>query len=335
MTVQAETANRSRTRDDVVALLRRTGVVGAGGAGFPTYLKYQRPASLLIANGMESEPGFWTNKLLLRDHPEEFANLFQALKEIFQFEESILAVKEKHRDWVSELEALSHDGTFEIRYLKDAYGLGAERALIHELTGERLPSGRYPSDLGIVVNNVETLYNIHRALEGGRPVITKFLTLFGEVAEPLALEAPVGAYARDLLELAGVDPDDPRLKLIDGGPLMGELVDSEAHAIRKTTNGLLVVREDLLPMKAKVYPKDDSPPPAIVNLEREIHRVKLDLRPCLGAPAARPLVQEGQEVERGEPVAEPEPREELTVAVHASIAGTVVEVGEDYIAIEA
>jgi len=335
------TLKRPRTREEVVALLREAGIVGAGGAGFPTYLKYQRPASLLIANGMESEPGFWADKLLLRDHPEEFAALFRALRELFGFAKIILAVKERYRDWVGELEALSHAEGFEIRYLRDAYGLGAERALIYELTGRRLPPGSYPIDLGIVVNNVETLYNVYRALEEGRPVITKFLTVFGEVAEPKAFEAPVGAYAHELLELAGVGVDSsnlqPKLRLIDGGPLMGELVDLEDYAIKKTTNGLLVVRAELLEVRAKAYPKETqtqaAPPPAIVNLEGEIHRVKLDLRPYPGGPAARPLVREGQRVERGEPVAEPE--EEPAVALHASIGGTVVEVGEDYIAIEA
>jgi len=319
-------------REEVVGLLREAGVVGAGGAGFPTYIKYQRPASLLIANGMESEPGFYADKLLLRRYPEEFAALFRALKELLGFGEVILAVKWRYRGWMGDLEALSHDGTFEIRYLGDAYGLGAERALIHELVDRRLPPGSHPIDLGIVVNNVETLYNVYRALFVGRPVITKFLTLFGEVGRPLVLEAPVGAYARDLLEFAGVDPSS-ELRLIDGGPLRGELVDLEDHAIRKTTNGLLAVREELLRARAQVYSESSAPPVEIVDVGEEIHRVKLDLRPYPSAPAASPLVQKGQRVERGEPIAAPQ--EELSVAVHAPITGVVAEVGADRIAIEA
>lgn len=329
-----------QTRKGAVKLLQRAGIVGAGGAGFPTHLKYRRPASLLIANGMESEPGFWADKLLLRDHLGEFAALFRSLKGIFGFAEIILAVKERYRDWVSGLEALSRDGTFKICYLGDAYGLGAEKALIYELTGKRLPAGSYPIDLGIVVNNVETLYNMYRALEEGRPVTTKFLTVFGEALEPKVFEAPVGTHAQELLELAGLDLSDlrsPRLRLIDGGPLMGELVDLEDYTIKKTTNGLLVVREELLQAGAKAYPQGvQAPPPkAIINVEGRVRRVKLDLRPYPGAPAARPLVREGQRVDRGELIAEPEPEEELSVAVHASIAGIVTAVGEDYVAVEA
>jgi len=327
-----EALERVWTREEVVGLLRGAGIVGAGGAGFPTYIKYRTPASLLIANGMESEPGFYADKLLLQRYPEEFALLFRTLKETFGFGEIILAVKEKHRGYVSELEELSQRNPFEIRYLEDTYGLGVERALIHELTGTKVPQGKYPPDLGIVVNNVETLYNIYRALFEGRPLTTKFLTVFGEVASPQVYEAPLGAYAHDLLGLAGVDLSAPELLLIDGGPLMGEVADLKDHAIKKTTNGLLLVREDLLQAKAQVYSGSSMPPGEIVNVEEEIHRVKLDLKPNPSAPAALPLVRRGQRVERGEPVAEPE--EEFTVAVHASITGTVTEVGEDHIKIE-
>jgi Na+-translocating ferredoxin:NAD+ oxidoreductase RnfC subunit len=331
--VPVEALERLWTREEAVSLLRRAGIVGAGGAGFPTYVKYQTSASLLIANGMESEPGFYADKLLLQRYPEEFATLFRALKEIFDLREIILAVKEKHRGYVSGLEGLSHSNSFEIRYLEDTYGLGVEKALIRKLTGTRVPQGKYPPDLGIVVNNVETLYNIYRALFETRPVTTKFLTVFGELAGPQVYEAPLGAYAHDLLELAGVDLSAPELRLIDGGPLMGKVVDLKGYAIKKTSNGLLLVREDLLQAKAQVYPKPTTPPVEIVNVEGKIHRVNLDLRPYPGAPAARPLVQRGQRVEKGEMVAEP--GEELTVAVHASITGIVKGIGEDWISIEA
>ncbi|HVL47698.1 MAG TPA: proton-conducting membrane transporter [Candidatus Thermoplasmatota archaeon] len=332
-------APRPRTDAFLSEAIRAAGIVGAGGAGFPTYVKYGKPTPLLVVNGAESEPGYVCDKLLFRDRAREFARLFVFLKDIEAYERIIVGVEEGARPFMGPLEDLAAaTDAFEVATFPNLYKYGQEKALIKVLLDRDVAKAEKPPDVGVTVNNNETLWNVYRALFEGRPVTTKFLTVYGETPAHLALEAPVGALATDLLALAGLDEPDPSLHLFDGGPVLCEPVPDwtrEPYGIRKTTNGLLLVSPERLKTRAKAYPRTDGPalPDHIENVEGSIARVRIPLGGRFGAPAA-PVVDVGARVMVGDVIAEPPP-DRLGVPVHASITGVVVGIDAGHVDLEA
>jgi Na+-translocating ferredoxin:NAD+ oxidoreductase RnfC subunit len=342
-----------RTKDprEVARIFREMGLVGAGGAGFPTYFKYLKPTPILIVNAEEGEPGLEADKLLLKEHVEEFELILNALKEIFGFEQIYIGAKEKDKGKLAPLEK-----QFSIVYTPSLYGMGEERWLTKAITGIKVRPDKYPPDYGVTVNNVETVYNMYRALFLGKPVIRKHLNFYGEVAEPRVYLAPVGTYVMDLLGMSGVTTENSHeLMCIDGGPMMGDRIDVGDYAVKKVTNGLLVTDQGMFQRRKEAHPtwKDtpegimkkleierylDWEPEEVHDVSSEIVRVKLFTRQCLGQPS-RLLVEAGQVVEEGELIGsavegELDDFKCLSVALHAPISGRVKEVAEDYLIIE-
>jgi len=349
---------------EVVKLFRDMGLVGAGGAGFPTYFKYLRPTPILIVNCEEGEPGYEADKLLLRKYADEFKLIFDALYEIFGFEKIIIGAKDKDKEV---LDPLKESHGFEISYTPSKYGFGEERWLTKAVTGREVKGRALPATVGVTVNNVETVFNMYRALFLGEPVLDKYVNVYGEVAEPRVYVTPVGAFSVDMLGATGIDTGRcHHLMVIDGGPMMGDLVDLRTHAILKKTNGLLVADkalyvadqtsfrsltgqpaptwEDTLPeIMAKLgqLPYLDWHPEDFLDVRDQIKRVRIYLTHTLTpiVKASVPCVSVGDKVKRGQMVAKPlegpiEDIKTLSVAQHASIDGTVKEITDEYILIE-
>src|SRR5215203_7476782 len=208
---------RKRTLDEVQALsqeeaveiMRQAGIVGAGGGGFPTYFKYKKPQPMIIVNAAESEPGYWGDKLVHKEHLEEFLLLFEAMKAIFGFEQISMGVHNKDREWFAEYQEHAGDGIYDMRYVPDTYALGEEKTLIKHSTDTKVPlfldtpAGKrrpgMPPDVGIVVNNSETLLNVYNALFLGKPTTTTFFTVYGEEIDLKVYEAPIGASFAEIL----------------------------------------------------------------------------------------------------------------------------------------
>lgn len=336
---------------EVTEIFREMGLLGAGGAGFPTYFKYLDPPPTLIVNCQEGEPGFEADKLLLKTHVEEFQLILNALQEIFGMEKIYLGAKEKDRDELAPLE-----GEFNIAYTQPFYGMSEERWLTKSITGIEVPPDRFPPEFGVTVNNVETVYNMYRALFLKKPVTHKYLNVYGEVAEPRVYLAPVGAYAMDLLGMTGVTTENShQLMCIDGGPMMGDEINVGSYAVKKTTNGLLVTDQGMFQRRSEAHPAWNETLPQIMkkleierylhwapqeihDISTEIKRVKLFLQQSIGQPCAV-TVEPGQKVQEGQPVGraiegELSDFQCLSVGLHASISGTVTEVTEDYVLIE-
>src|SRR3989337_537240 len=209
--------------------MRQAGIVGAGGGGFPTYFKYKAPQPHLIVNATESEPGYWGDKLVHKVYLEKFLQVFEAMKAIFGFEQISLGVHEKDREWFADYAEHAAAGVYDIRYVPNTYALGEEKTLIKHSTDTRVPrfvdnpdgSRRpgMPPDVGIIVNNSETLLNVYQALFLGRPTTTKFLQVYGEETDIKVYEVPLGASVTDVLRFAGIDVENSgHLTCIDGGP---------------------------------------------------------------------------------------------------------------------
>lgn len=215
------------------------GVVGAGGGGFPTAAKLKGEAEILIVNGAECEPLLNVDQLLMMHHTDILAQALASLVKLTGACQGIIAVKGKYERVIQALtDAIGSHENLKLFNLADRYPVGDEQLLVQNVTGRSIPPGGLPVDVGVVVINVETLYNISHALAGD--VVThKFLTVAGDVKHPVTVKAPLGISAAELLDLAG-GPGNADYLLIEGGPCMGKPITSETP-ITKTTNGLIVL----------------------------------------------------------------------------------------------
>ncbi len=223
---------KALSREEAVEIMRQAGILGAGCAGFPTYLKYKDPQPHLIVNATESEPGYQADKAVHKEYLNEFLLVYEALKIIFGFERVSMCVHEKDREWYADYQEHADDGAngvYDVRYVPDGYSLGQEKILIRHATDTEVPwrvdmpdgSRRpgMPPDAGIIVNNSETLFNVYNALFLGKPTTTKFLSVYGEDIDLKVYETPIGASVTEVLSMAGVDTGGSgHLSCTDGGP---------------------------------------------------------------------------------------------------------------------
>ncbi len=231
-------------RGQIVAAVKAAGVVGAGGAGFPTHVKIDASVDTVIVNGAECEPLLRANQHLMA---AESHRLLLGLKSVMLAtgaRKGYIGLKQKYAQAVEKLsQALveEKDQKIELFFLPDIYPAGDEQVLVYEVTGRIVPEGGIPLQVGVVVANVETLINVAQALEG-KPVTDKYLTVCGAVKRPLTLKLPVGMPVAQAIELAG-GATCAAYEVIDGGPMMGKIIAADA-VITKTTSGLLVLPSD-------------------------------------------------------------------------------------------
>lgn len=227
---------------DLVQAIREAGVVGAGGAGFPTHVKIGSEAGCVIINGAECEPLLRVDRQLMKERAGDLLQGLSLILDAAGAGRGVVALKGKYAEAVQELASLVNDPRIEIFRLDDFYPAGDEQVLVREITGKSVPEAGIPLQVDCIVDNVETVLNIVDAVNG-RPVVDTWLTVTGNVAEPLTCRVPVGTGMREVLALAGVD-NDSGLALIEGGPMMGRLVGDWDAPVTKTTKGLIVLPED-------------------------------------------------------------------------------------------
>jgi len=331
--------------EEAVEIMRQAGIVGAGGGGFPTYFKYKSPLPHLLVNATESEPGYWGDKLVHKEYLEEFLQLFDAMKTIFGFEQISLAVHEKDRGWYADYQEHAGDGVFDMRYVPDTYALGEEKTLVKHATETRVPRfvdnpdgtrrPGMPPDVGKLVNNTESLLNVYNALFLGKPLTTKFFTVYGEEVDTKVYEVPIGASVSEVLGIAGLDVETSgHLTVLDGGPYLHDMAIAELGTgdayVRRMTNSLFVIPHG---RQGKEYAEIETecPEEGIVSLIGEISGVNVPLGGGLLKPAT-PLVSEGDEVEYEQKIGEPV-EEGFSVGVWASAAGEISSLENDVVAI--
>ncbi|EPL7325799.1 cobalamin reductase PduS [Citrobacter freundii] len=219
--------------------VRAAGVVGAGGAGFPAHVKLQAQVDTFLVNAAECEPMLKVDQQLMAVQAERLIHGVQYAMTATGASSGIIALKEKYQEAINALTPLLPAG-IRLHILPDVYPAGDEVLTIWMATGRRVPPAALPVSVGVVVNNVQTVLNIARAVEQQYPVTRRTLTVNGAVASPITLTVPVGMSLRDVLALAGgATVDDPGF--INGGPMMGGLITSLDTPVNKTTGGLLVL----------------------------------------------------------------------------------------------
>ncbi|HHW91612.1 MAG TPA: electron transport complex protein RnfC [Firmicutes bacterium] len=215
------------------------GVVGAGGAGFPTAVKLEAQVEYVIANAAECEPLLQGNQELILHAAGEIITGIKAVMLATGARKGIIALKGKHQQQVEHLRVFLQDREdIELFLLDDFYPAGDEYVLVYEALGRIIPEAGLPLDVGAVVNNVETLYNVARALQG-IPVTERLVTVTGWVEKPLTVSSLIGTPFRRLVELAR--PQGSDFAVLEGGPMMGVAVEDLDKPVTKTTGGLIVL----------------------------------------------------------------------------------------------
>jgi len=223
----------------LVEKLKQCGVVGAGGAGFPTYVKAQAQVEFMIANGAECEPLIHKDVELMQAFPAEILSGLNLMAKAVRARQVKFGIKQKNARALEAIRSRIKSKSVELVLLGDFYPSGDEYELVHIATGRLITPAGIPLQVGCVVNNVETLYNVHRAQQG-LPVTEKFLSVCGAVREPKSFWAPVGISFREVIAQAG-GPAVSEFGVLVSGIMMGRLTFDLEEVVTKTTAGLIVL----------------------------------------------------------------------------------------------
>ncbi len=244
---------------DLVNIVKNAGIIGAGGAGFPTHAKLTAQAEYILLNGAECEPLLRVDQQLMAIYPDEIIKGFEAAGRCVGAKKALLGIKEKHKEVITLLKerigALSLAEYMEVFELQDMYPAGDEQVLVYELTRRVVPEVSIPLKVGCVVINSETALDIYNAMNG-KPVTDTFITVAGDVARAFTAQVPVGIPLKSLFELA-VDDSLSNYAVIDGGPMMGAVMENIDGFVSKKSKGYILLKKDHFLIKKKS-----------VNLER-------------------------------------------------------------------
>lgn len=224
-------------------IAKEYGIVGAGGAGFPAYAKMTGQADTVILNCVECEPLLKLHRQLLAAYTQEILQMLDEVREVFGAKEAVIGIKSEYTTTIQAVkEVLGSYPGLRICSLKASYPMGDEVVLIYEATGRVIRPGGLPIDENVVVYNVETMYNLYRAVHEKLPVTDKLVSVVGEIDRPLTVRVPLGATVKDTVALVGkMTTKDP--VYVMGGPMMGRL-GSENTLITKTTNAIIILPSD-------------------------------------------------------------------------------------------
>jgi len=231
------------------------GVVGAGGAGFPTHIKAETKTEFVLANGAECEPLIHKDYELMLHFPKEIIKGLELLVESTSAKKTFFGIKEKNQLAIDAIQTNITNGNIDFTKLGDFYPSGDEYELVYEATGRLIPPAGIPVDVGCVVNNVETLYNIAKADEE-TPVTEKFICVAGAVKKATSFFVPVGTSFKEVLRFAG-GTTVKDFGLFVGGVMMGDLTFNLEEVVTKTTAGIIVLPEDHYLIKRKNQPEQN------------------------------------------------------------------------------
>lgn len=237
------------TKEEILNIIADAGIVGMGGAGFPTRVKLspKEPEKIdyIIANCAECEPYITADYRRMLENPDELISGLKVVLQLFDNATGILAIEDNKSDCIQLLEELvQNEPRIKVVALQTKYPQGAERQLIYASTGRAINSSMLPADAGCVVDNVETLISIHRAVIDGKPLMERVVTVSGDaVNEPGNFLVPLGMNQNELIEAAGGFKGEPE-KIISGGPMMGFAMFTTDTPVTKTSSAILGFTED-------------------------------------------------------------------------------------------
>lgn len=237
------------SKEEIVERIKEAGIVGMGGAGFPTFIKLspKEPEKIeyVIANCAECEPYLTSDYRRMMEEPEKLVEGLKISLRLFDNARGILAVEDNKPDCIELLKNLTKDETrISVKALKTKYPQGAERQLIYAATGRKINSSMLPADAGCIVDNVDTVVAIYHAVVEGRPLMNRIVTVTGDaIADPRNFIVRIGTNYHELIEEAGGFKKEPA-KIVSGGPMMGFAIFNLDVPTTKTASALLCLTED-------------------------------------------------------------------------------------------
>ncbi|OQQ07551.1 electron transport complex subunit RsxC [Vibrio splendidus] len=242
----------TKTSDELLDVIRQAGISGMGGAGFPTAKKLQSGlgrTDILIVNAAECEPYITSDDKLLQEHADEVLKGIEVVEHILQPKLTVIGIEDNKPGAIKALEIAAKDKDIVIRVIPTKYPSGGEKQLIKILTNKEVPAGGIPADIGVLVQNVGSLYSIKRAVIDGEPVINRVVTLTGKTfKQPRNIWVLLGTPVHELLEEFGYKADKKLPRLILGGPMMGFTLPHANVPITKTSNCILApTRREISP----------------------------------------------------------------------------------------
>lgn len=233
------------TAEEIVKRINESGIVGLGGATFPSHVKLSIPqgkkAEVLIINGVECEPFLTSDHRLMLEHGEEMLVGIRILMKALKVEKAIIGIENNKPDAIQHLQQLTpkYDG-ISVQPLKVKYPQGGEKQLIKALINREVPSGGLPIDIGAVVHNVGTAYAVYEAIQKNKPLIERIVTVTGKsLSKPANYRVRIGTPIAALIEASGGLPDDTG-KIVNGGPMMGKALSGQDVPVTKGTSGVIV-----------------------------------------------------------------------------------------------
>lgn len=248
----------SLSSEEIIAKVKEMGIVGMGGACFPTHIKLNIPpgtkAEYLLVNGVECEPYLTDDYRLMLDKGDEIMVGITIMMKALKVDKAIIGIESNKPKAIKYLTKIAQKYKgISVQGLKMKYPQGAEKQLIKALTGREVPSGKLPINVGCVVNNVSTCFATYEAVQKNKPLIERLVTVTGpEVKEPMNFLVRIGTPISDIIEAAGGLPENTA-KIISGGPMMGKtLPNIEVPAVKGMSALLLIPESDA--HRNKVYP---------------------------------------------------------------------------------
>ena len=237
------------SKEEILDRIKEGGVVGMGGAGFPTHVKLapKEPEKIeyVLVNGAECEPYLTSDYRRMLEQPEWIIGGLKCILKLFDNAKGYICIEDNKPDCIAKMtEMVKGEQKIEVRTLKTKYPQGAERCLIYAVSGREINSSMLPADAGCVVDNIDTVCAVYRAVMAGEPVMDRIVTVTGEaVADPCNFKAKMGTSFADLLEAAG-GFKQPAKKIISGGPMMGFAMFDYHVPVVKTSSAMLCMTED-------------------------------------------------------------------------------------------
>lgn len=238
------------SREDIIAAIQEAGIVGMGGAGFPTHVKLSpkniEAIDYIIVNGSECEPYLTSDYRRMMEVPEKIVKGLEVVLKLFPNASGIIAIEDNKPKAIQLLkEMVSNNPKIKVNKMKTKYPEGAERQLIYANTKRYINSNMLPADAGCIVHNIDTLVAIYEAIYNGKPLIERIVTVTGDaIVNPKNYKVLLGTNFQELIDAAGGYKKDEPEKIIAGGPMMGKAVISTDIPIVKGSSAILCMQED-------------------------------------------------------------------------------------------
>jgi electron transport complex protein RnfC len=236
------------TKEEIRNYVKEAGIVGLGGAGFPTHVKLtpkdDSKIDYVIVNGAECEPYLTSDFRMMMEEPEKIIGGLKVILRLFDHAKGIIAVEDNKPEAIKKLKEMTANDNIEVVSLKTKYPQGGERQLVYAVTGRKLNSKKLPADVGCVVDNVDTVIAIYNAVAKSTPLIRRIVTVSGDaVKKPQNFNVAIGIDYSEILEAAGGFVEHPE-KMISGGPMMGIALYNCNVPVMKTSSALLGIKKD-------------------------------------------------------------------------------------------